>query len=143
VTGSGNLTYVSNWDDWNNLSGKNVTGTAGNDTFYSYWASDTLRGGGGNDTFHVGGGVDTVYSEANDADLIYIDFWGEGHTTIKGFNGAGSLTGDKLYVSEYIKSHGSVDYINGNTVFNVGQTPTYTVEGVDLRQGEGIDWFLI
>lgn len=142
VSGSGGMSFSS---DYYQATGKDITGTTASDTFHSGSSSDIMRGGGGNDTFRVGGGTDVVYSETTDADTLYFNFREEGRTTIKGFNGAGSLTGDKIYIETYYVSDRDpeVDFVNGNTVFSDGDTPSFIVEGVDLRQGEGIDWFLI
>jgi Ca2+-binding RTX toxin-like protein len=151
VSGSGGLNYFSS-DYWEYASNMDITGTTVADFFHSGWADDIMRGGGGNDVFQIGAGIDVAYSETNDADQFYFDFDAEGYTetygVIKGFNGVGSLTGDKIYIYEGMlngipSSDFQVNYVNGNTVFNIANAISYTVEGVDLRQGEGIDWFLI
>jgi hypothetical protein len=147
VTGSGGLNFNS---DYHHATGKDVTGTTVSDTFHSGDSGDIMRGGGGNDTFYFGGGTDVVYSEANDADTFWFDTYfnaySGGQATAKGFNGEGSLTGDKIHIPSYMSPDDNemvVEYTNGNTVFHMREYPQdYIVEGVDLRQGEGIDWFL-
>ena len=62
-------------------AGIDVTGTAGDDFFFSFGADDMMRGGDGNDRFIAIGGHDTIVSGSNDADQFifsakYFYLWG-------------------------------------------------------------------
>ena len=64
-----------------------VTGTAGDDFFFSFGADDMMRGGDGNDRFTAIGGHDTIVSGSNDADQFTFSanyFYLIGQTDITG-----------------------------------------------------------
>ena len=94
VTGAGKLEFSGSWSAG---KGIDITGTANNDVFRSYGASDTMRGAGGNDDFYIMGGKDTVISGANDTDRFFFDATSPADAKITGFNGAGKYGGDRLY----------------------------------------------
>jgi len=146
VTGSGTLYFNGSY-----YMGKgiDITGTAGNDTFVSYWADDTMRGGGGNDDFLVSGGKDTVVSGANDSDRFFFNAISPVDATITGFNGEGVFGGDRLYFN---KGYGApitstVTEADGKTEFKIVSSDPYsdyvttvTVDKVGLE--EGVDYFI-
>lgn len=143
ASGNGGLLFQGNYYEDAGPTGKDVTGTAVADTFWSFGASDIMRGGAGNDTFHIGGGLDKVFSETNDADTFYFDHWQETSATITGFNGAGFQGGDRIYVDPGIISNPNtmIKEVNGTTQFATGTGYTITVDKVGLV--EGVDWFFL
>lgn len=139
VTGSGGLDFTG---DLYGNTGISITGTAGNDTFQSYYGSDEMKGGAGNDIFFAGGGKDKIISEANDADLFEFNGWG-GETTITGFNGAGAWGGDRINIEDYYLSDpkSQIKEANGWTTFSLDSGDIIKVQAVGLD--EGVDYFLI
>jgi hypothetical protein len=147
VTGAGKLDFYGSY-----YSGKgiDITGTKGNDAFYSYGANDTLRGGGGNDDFHITGGTDTIFSEKQDSDRFYFEATSPVDATITGFNGAGAYGGDRIYFDNGYASgiNTDVNEVNGKTEFTITTTGYYenyvttvTVDQVGLE--EGVDYFFV
>ena len=104
-------------------------------------ASDIMRGGG-NDSFHFGGMNDKIYSETNDADKFYADFWMETNATITGFNGVGFQGGDVLYAGSGIITNPDtmIKEVNGTTVF---ATNGYSITVDKVGLVEGVDWFFL
>ncbi|GEO41552.1 hypothetical protein SAE02_57000 [Skermanella aerolata] len=147
VTGAGKLEFSGTYSVG---KGIDITGTANNDVFRSYGASDTMRGGGGNDDFYVTGGRDTVVSGTGDSDRIYFDATAPVDAIITGFNGAGAYGGDRIYFDDSwggsIKSTvtevgGKTEFeIESNGYYNFGVT-TVTVDKTGLE--EGVDYFFI
>ncbi|QQP92982.1 hypothetical protein IGS68_27795 (plasmid) [Skermanella sp. TT6] len=148
VTGSGKLEFYNYYDS----QGIDITGTAGNDLFYSYGANDTLRGGAGNDDFHSYGGYDTIVSTSTDNDRFYFDTTSTGSATVTGFNGAGAYGGDRIYFDDYydyMDTVASVSEYGNRTTFHVTTTyygytygdMTVTVDKVGLE--EGVDYFFV
>ena len=147
VTGAGKLEFSGAY-----YAGKgiNITGTAGNDVFRSYGASDTMTGAGGNDDFYLTGGKDTVISGANDADRFYFEATSPVDATITGFNGAGKYGGDRIY---FDNGYGpavtsTITEVNGKTEFEIESSGDYsyglttvTVDAVGLE--EGVDYYFI
>ncbi len=124
-------------------TGVDITGGSKNDTFQSYYASDTMRGGAGNDTFFSGGGLDKIYSESNDADIFTFNGWG-GTTEIRGFNGAGIHGGDRIELPEYYVSNfdAQVKEVGGSTEIRLDSGDFIKVVGVTGIE-LGVDLFLV
>jgi len=147
VTGAGKLDFYGTWNSGKSIS---ITGTAGDDVFHSYGASDTMIGGAGKDDFHLTGGKDTVISGLYDADRFYFDATSPVDAKITGFNGAGEYGGDRLYfdngygsaiVSTITEVDGKTEFeIENSGEYNYGLT-TVTVDAVGLE--EGVDYFFI
>lgn len=154
VTGSGKLEFSGSYYAGRG-HGIDITGTAGNDVFYSYGAGDIMRGGIGDDEFYILGGTDadTIVSTTTDNDRFSILTTGFGSTTtITGFNGAGAYGGDRIYFDEdygYLTQTADVSEYGGKTTFHVtttDKTTTYgdvtvTVDKVGLK--EGVDYFFV
>jgi len=129
-------------------AGTDITGTASADTFVSYGANDTMRGGDGNDRFYAAGGHDTIISETDDADHFYFSpnsTYLTGQTDITGFNGAGTVDGDQLHFQTSASDNATLKItIDGDsTVFDLstpaGSNTHVTVDAVGLV--EGVDYF--
>ena len=121
VTGAGRLEF---YGGHGYSDGIDVTGTAGNDLFYSDTASDTMRSGGGDDTFLLSGygGVDTIISGATDSDIFRFDVSGGADARIAGFNGAGTELGDRLYFEDMMYGRSltaSIVETAGKTLFTI------------------------
>ena len=149
VSGAGGLSFAGGFHE---STGIDITGTAGNDLFYSYGANDTLRGGAGNDDFHSYGGYDTIVSTSTDNDRFYFDTTSTGSATVTGFNGAGAYGGDRIYFDDYydyMDTVASVSEYGNRTTFHVTTTyygstygdMTVTVDKVGLE--EGVDYFFV
>ena len=138
--GAGGVNFQSAFSGAPDLT---VEGTAAADKFFSYYGSDTFKGGAGNDEFHLGGGTDKVISETNDADSFYFGGWGEGNATVTGVNGAGVLAGDKFYFDPYYLSNpdSQVTEVGGSTIFTMNTGETLTLVGA-TGLIEGVDWFV-
>lgn len=148
VTGAGRLEFYGGHGF---SDGIDVTGTTGNDLFYSDTASDIMRSGGGDDTFILTGygGTDTIISGALDNDTFRFDVSGGTDARITGFNGAGTQSGDFLYFEDMMYGRSltaSVVESAGRTCFTIQANggefgPTVvTVDKIGLV--EGIDYFL-
>ena len=147
VTGAGKLEFSGTY-----YSGKgiDITGTANNDVFRSYGASDTMRGAGGNDDFYASGGKDTIVSGTKDNDRFYFDATSPVDAKITGFNGAGEYGGDRIYFDNgwgpSITSNINIE--DGKTEFEIESSGEYSyglttviVDAVGLE--EGVDYFFI
>jgi Ca2+-binding RTX toxin-like protein len=143
--GTGNLQFYG-YDSPG--AGIDVTGTAGNDLFYSFGADDTMRGGAGDDRFFAIGGHDTIVSGSGDADQFYFSpdyFYLTGTVDITGFNGAGTVDGDQLIFTASPGDEATLDVstAGGKTIFDMttkaGASTHVTVDLVGLE--EGIDYF--
>jgi Ca2+-binding RTX toxin-like protein len=140
VTGAGRLEF---YGGHGYADGIDVTGTAGNDLFYSDTASDTMRSGGGDDTFLLSGygGTDTIISGGADNDIFRFDVSGGADARISGFNGAGTELGDRLYFEDMMYGRSltaSIVESAGKTLFTIqadggefGST-TVTVDKIGL-----------
>jgi Ca2+-binding RTX toxin-like protein len=136
VEGNGGLDFIG--DLYGNV-GVDITGTAKNDLFQSYYASDTMRGGAGNDHFFAGGGNDKIISLENDADTFEFNGWG-GTTTVTGFNGEGVYGGDRVNIPKYYFDGKPVES-NGWTTFSLTSGDVVKVDAVGLD--EGVDYFFV
>ena len=147
VTGPGKLDFNGTWSPGKSIS---ITGTANNDVFHSWGASDTMIGAGGNDDFYITGGKDTVISGAKDADRFYFDATYPADAKITGFNGAGEWGGDRLYfdngygaaiTSTITEADGKTEFeIETGGDYSYGLT-TVVVDAVGLE--EGVDYFFV
>lgn len=143
VAGTGGMVFSGAYESDSAATRKDITGTASSDTFYSYVAADTMRGGAGNDTFYFGGGADKVFSDTNDADTFFFDSYQAGKATVTGFNGAGFQGGDRVFLDSYLFTNPAtqVKEVNGTTVFTANADISLTVDKTGLV--EGVDWFFI
>ena len=137
VEGNGGLDFMG--DLYGNV-GVDITGTAKADTFQSYYASDTMRGGAGNDKFFAGGGNDKIISLENDSDVFEFNGFG-GTTTITGFNGEGVWGGDRINFDEYYRGDSKPVEKDGWTTFSLTSGDVIKVQAVGLD--EGVDYFWI
>jgi hypothetical protein len=153
VTGTGGL-YFYGYPNKSLAKGIDITGTNGADQFSSYYADDTMRGGGGNDWFYSSGGNDKIVSLLTDADEFYFSQFFEfmpGTSTVTGFNGAGVSGGDRLYLQYYNTAFTPYEFdvyeSNGSTHFEVtplwdqynGPPLNVTVDAIGLVPG--VDYF--
>jgi Ca2+-binding RTX toxin-like protein len=147
VTGAGKLEFSGSGSAGKSID---ITGTANNDVFRSYGASDTMRGAGGNDDFYISGGKDTVISGANDADRFFFDATSPADAKITGFNGAGKYGGDRLYFDNGYGSSitSTITEVDGKTEFEIESSGDYSyglttvvVDAVGLE--EGVDYFFV
>lgn len=130
--------------EWSGAYDTTVTGTTKADVFSSYYAHDTMIGGGGNDEFYFGG-LDKIVSGTNDADEFHFAAWySYGTATIEHFNGAGKSGGDVLYIASYDLADPTTQVVEsgGKTTFTLnGGVDALQVDATGLVQGQ--DWFLV